>query len=144
MLKNRKTSYINYIGCDLNWLKTWLEFRFDSNMNWENFGTHWQIDHIIPISKFDFTREEDIQICFHWTNLQPLPAIENRQKTNKLQLHYYFNNIVNVYRFNKKHTQFLGYEVLRESVKWLRIELRYRNNVEDWAIRMLTTYTRYD
>ena len=32
MLKNREDSYSNYIGCDLEWLKKWLTYRFDDNM----------------------------------------------------------------------------------------------------------------
>ena len=128
LLHNRKTSYIKYIGCDLEWLKQWLEFRFDDNMNWDNFGDYWQIDHILPINGFNLTDEKDINICFHWTNLQPLTAYENRQKSDKLLLHYYLNNIVNINRFNTKHTQFTGYEILNESLKWLRMDLRYRKN----------------
>jgi hypothetical protein len=69
-----------------------------------------------------------MRICFHWTNLQPLTSFENRQKSDKLLLHYYFNNIVNIYRFNKKHAQHMGYETVNESLQWLRLELRYRKN----------------
>ena len=128
MLHNKETSYIKYIGCDIDFLKSWLEFRFDSKMNWTNLGTCWQIDHILPINKFDMTNENDIRICFHWTNLQPLDSYENRQKSNKIQLHHYFNNIVNINRFNQVYRQYLGYQVLNESLKWLRIKLRYGNN----------------
>lgn len=128
MLKNKKTSYSKYLGCDIEIFKKWIEFRFDKNMNWENLGEYWQIDHIIPINKFDFSKENDMCICFHWTNLQPLTAFENRQKSDKLLLHYYFNNIVNIYRFNKKHAQSMGYETVNESLQWLRFELRYRKN----------------
>jgi hypothetical protein len=126
MLKS--VSYSKYIGCDLAFLKKWLEFRFDSNMNWDNLGEYWQIDHIIPINKFDFSIDTNVKICFHWTNLQPLTGHENRQKSNKLQLHYYFNNLVNICRFNKKYTQYTGYETVNESLQWLRVELRYRKN----------------
>jgi transposase-like protein len=128
MLKNKKTSYSKYLGCDVEMLKKWLEFRFDTNMNWTNVGEYWHIDHIIPINKFDFSKESDIKICFHWTNLQPLTAYENRQKSDKIVLHYYYNNIVNIYRFNKKYTQNMGYEAVNESLQWLRVELRYRKN----------------
>jgi hypothetical protein len=128
MLKNKKTSYSKYLGCDIETFKKWIEFRFDKNMNWENLGQYWQIDHIIPINKFDFSKEHDMRICFHWTNLQPLTSFENRQKSDKLLLHYYFNNIVNIYRFNKKHAQNMGYETVNESLQWLRLELRYRKN----------------
>jgi len=67
-------------------------------------------------------------ICFHWTNLQPLESTENRQKSNKLKLHYYYNNIVNVYRFNKLNNTNLGYQIVNESLRWLRLELRYGKN----------------
>lgn len=128
MLSNRNTTYQRYIGCDINYLKKWIEFRFDKNMNWNNFGEYWQIDHILPINKFNFSEEKNIQICFHWTNLQPLSSLENKQKSDKLLLHHYFNNIININRFNKTHTEYLGYQAVNESLRWLRIELRYGNN----------------
>jgi len=131
MLNNRDKSHSNYVGCDLSWLKAWFEFRFDDKMNWENFGSYWQIDHILPINRFDFKNEIEQKICFHWTNLQPLSSLENRQKSNKLILHYYFNNIINVNRFNSKYKQFIGYQVVSESLQWLREKLRYGKNPMD-------------
>lgn len=128
MLKNNKTSYANYIGCDVVFLKKWLEFRFDENMNWTNLGSYWHIDHILPINRFDFTNERHKYICFHWTNLQPLTCFDNQSKSDSLHIHHYFNNIVNINRFNTKHTQFLGYQTLIESLEWLRVELRYGKN----------------
>lgn len=129
MLNGVKTSYTNILSCDLNFLKTWIEFRFDDNMNWDNLGEYWEIDHILPIAKFNFANELDKNICFHWTNLQPLIKLENRCKSKKIQLHYFFNNIVNVNRFNNKYNQFLGYQALNESLKWLKNnEFRYGNN----------------
>jgi len=132
MLKGKNTSYQEIIGCDIEFLKNWLEFRFNENMNWKNFGSYWQIDHIIPINSFNFENENDCKICFHWTNLQPLESQINRIKSDKLQLHYYFNNIVNVNRFNSKYNIFLGYQVLNESLRWLRDKkLRYGKNPTD-------------
>lgn len=134
MIKGLPTSYQNIIGCDMDFLKKWIEFRFDENMNWDNLGTYWQIDHILPINAFDFGDDKNKFICFHWTNLQPLIKFENQSKSNKLQLHYYFNNIVNINRFNKKYNNFLGYEILNESLRWLRMELRYRENPPDEGV----------
>jgi hypothetical protein len=128
MLKNQKTSYTKYIGCDIEWFKKWIEFRFDENMNWNNLGSYWHIDHILPINRFNLINDNDKMICFHWTNLQPLESTENRQKSNKLKLHYYYNNIVNVYRFNKLNNTNLGYQIVNESLRWLRLELRYGKN----------------
>ena len=127
ILKNKTTSQ-NILGCDIEFFKKWIEFRFENDMNWDNLGKTWQIDHILPINKFDFSDENNIKLCFHWTNLQPLTAYENRSKSDKLQLHHFMNNLVNVNRFNQKYNHFLGYQILVETLKWLRIELRYGKN----------------
>lgn len=131
LLKNQKTSYTILLGCNLNFFKKWIEFQFVDNMNWLNLGDVWQIDHILPISKFDFSNENEKFICFHWTNLQPLFSNENRLKSNKIELHYFFNNIVNVNRFNNFNKQYLGYQNLNESLSWLRSKLRYGDNPSD-------------
>ena len=47
--------------------------------------SEYHIDHIKPISKFDLTNEEEQKKCFHYTNLQPLFAIDNLRKSNKYQ-----------------------------------------------------------
>ena len=131
VLKNQNTSYFSKLGCDLAFFKKWIEFQFVGNMNWSNLGKVWQLDHILPISKFDFSKENEIQLCFHWTNLQPLSSNENRSKSNKIELHYYFNNLVNVNRFNTFNKQYLGYQNLNESLSWLRTKLRYGENPSD-------------
>lgn len=97
-------------------------------MTWENYGKYWQIDHILPVSGFDFSNERNKFICFNWTNLQPLTSKENNFKKDKLMPHYYFNNIVNIARFNSKYKEFLGYQILNESLVWLREKLGYGKN----------------
>lgn len=119
ILNGISTSYENILGCDLEFIRLWLEIRFDDNMTWDNLGYCWEIDHILPISKFNFDNENDKNICFHWTNLQPLTKEENRNKRAQIQLHHYFNNIINVNRFNSVYKEFLGYEAINESLLWL-------------------------
>jgi hypothetical protein len=55
--------------------------------------------------------------------MQPLEIKENISKSNKLQLHHYFNTLVSVFRFNKTNTQFMGYQAVSESLQWLRKKL---------------------
>jgi hypothetical protein len=76
-------STFNLIGCDLYFLKDYLEKQFDENMNWPNYGSYWHVDHIRPCASFDLTDEEQQRICFHYSNLQPLEAIENMRKGAK-------------------------------------------------------------
>jgi formylglycine-generating enzyme required for sulfatase activity len=53
-------------------------------MNWDNHGSCWEIDHIIPIAHFDLTNAEEQQKAFHFTNLQPLYWKENRIKSDRI------------------------------------------------------------
>jgi hypothetical protein len=84
--KNNKT--VNILGCSILDFKTYIERQFESWMTWKNHGNYdvnkktWQLDHIIPISSAK-TEEELIQLN-HYTNFQPLLAIENIRKSNKL------------------------------------------------------------
>jgi hypothetical protein len=127
--RNKNNSSFDYLGCDIDFLKKWLEFRFDDDMNWDNFGSYWHIDHILPVSAFDLTDKNQTSICFHWTNLQPLSADENLSKLNKIQLHYFFNNIVNMNRFNSINKDFLGYQTVKETLQWLKKkDFRYGKN----------------
>jgi len=47
----------------------------------------WHIDHIIPVSAFNFTKPEHIDFnkCWALSNLQPLWAEENLSKHKKLK-----------------------------------------------------------
>jgi len=75
--KSNKTRQL--IGCDINYLKDWLQGRFKKGMTWGNYG-EWHIDHIKPCAAFNLTKTEEQKRCFHFTNLQPLWKIENLRK----------------------------------------------------------------
>ena len=69
-------------GCSLEKLKQHLESQFTEGMSWENKG-EWHIDHIKPCAAFDLSDVEQQKECFHFTNLQPLWAIDNIRKGAK-------------------------------------------------------------
>ena len=53
-------------------------------MSFENYGSYWHIDHVIPCSLFNLEEENEIRNCFKWTNLQPLEAHENMSKHDNI------------------------------------------------------------
>jgi hypothetical protein len=63
---------MNYIGCNIQYLREWFEYNFTSEMNWDNYGSYWSIDHIIPVCKFELTDEDEKLKCCNWTNLIPV------------------------------------------------------------------------
>lgn len=82
---NQKSAHtLELLGCSLDELKVHLEQQFEPGMTWENYGTEWHIDHIVPCSYFDLTKEENQRICFNYRNLQPLWARDNYKKSDEV------------------------------------------------------------
>lgn len=52
-------------------------------MNWNNYGTYWNIDHIEPCCSFDLTIKENQQKCFNYKNCRPLLVSENAAKCRR-------------------------------------------------------------
>ena len=70
-----------YLGCSFEEFKIHLENKFTKGMNWDNQG-EWHLDHIYPVS---LAKDEDELIRLnHYTNFQPLWAIDNLKKGNKI------------------------------------------------------------
>lgn len=138
VLKNKKGSKSNeLIGCSKDELKEWLESQFTPDITWNNYGSTWHIDHVVPISFFDLTTPETQRICFNWTNLRPLDSATNMSKSNKIIIADVVNHISVLKTFPRYQANF-------ENSWWRRIELRYGNNPQDekdfidllkWAIR---------
>ena len=78
----KKNNTFEIVGCSPEFLKEYIEKQFTEGMNWDLFGSHIHIDHIIPLS-FAKTEEEAYKLC-HYTNLQPLWAEDNLKKSNKI------------------------------------------------------------
>lgn len=72
------------LGYSLSDLMIHLESLFKEGMSWANYA-QWEIDHIKPISLFQFESCDDpgFHECWALTNLQPLWRSENRSKNNK-------------------------------------------------------------
>lgn len=75
----KKYNTIKLTGCSIDELKSHLETNFKNGMSWSNYGK-WHIDHIIPCASFNMSNIDEQIKCFHYTNLQPLWAIDNIKK----------------------------------------------------------------
>lgn len=85
-LKNNQKvgSSVANLGCSIEELKIYLETQFQPGMTWENWSqTGWHIDHKIPLSKLNLSNPVDFARAVHFSNLQPLWASANLEKSNK-------------------------------------------------------------
>ena len=77
--KNTKTQQM--LGVDWEVCKAHIERQFTKGMSWDN-SVEWHIDHIIPLASAN-TEEELKKLC-HYSNLQPLWAVDNLIKSDKI------------------------------------------------------------
>jgi len=96
----RGNSILNHLCYSFQELKEHLEKQFEPWMTWKNWGKYsydswndndestwqWNIDHIIPHSKFEYTSMQDqsFKDCWALSNLRPLNAKQNILKSNKV------------------------------------------------------------
>lgn len=63
-------------------LKKHISMLMTKGMTWENYGK-WHIDHMRPLSTFDLSTVEGIQLANSLHNLQPMWAKKNLKKNSK-------------------------------------------------------------
>jgi hypothetical protein len=79
--RRSSASVIKLLGCSSEELKNHLESKFRPGMTWKNRSPKgWHIDHIEPLATFDLTDPAQLARACHYTNLQPLWAVENLSK----------------------------------------------------------------
>ena len=82
--KFRAGSPVRDLGCTLDELVAHIEAQWTEGMSWDTYGQRgWHIDHIKPLASFDLTDRGQFLEAAHYTNLQPLWAIDNLKKGHK-------------------------------------------------------------
>jgi len=85
-IKDKNGSKVfDLVGYSVEDLMKHLENLFSEGMSWDNYGK-WHIDHIMPVSSFSFSSKNDPEFkkCWALSNLQPLWAIDNLRKNNRI------------------------------------------------------------
>ena len=103
---NKKDKSVFYLGENIENIKKWIEFNWNDCMNWENYGTYWEIDHSLPINCFDMKNDEDTKICFSWMNLMPLEKCVNLRKSKKILIHRILYQEIKLRIYHIKYPEF--------------------------------------
>jgi hypothetical protein len=82
----KNTSFAKIVGYTYADVRRHLEAQFTSKMSWSNFGSYWQVDHVVPLSWFK-TKGQFIKRGWALGNLQPLECSLNLAKQD-----YYVGN----------------------------------------------------
>lgn len=80
------TLYALALGYPWSALRAHLEAQFSPEMNWENWGEVWELDHIKPLSSFKYESLADplFRECWALSNLRPLPREANAAKGSRI------------------------------------------------------------
>jgi hypothetical protein len=108
--KQRYNYVEQHIGCNMLFLKKWLQYNYDETMTDDNYGKIWFLDHVIPVSSFDFKKhlDKDKILCFNWTNLQPIGASKNSEKHNSIDKLNIRKHLEQLEKFCKENSSVLG------------------------------------
>jgi hypothetical protein len=79
-------TYAPYFGLDIENIRKWFEYQFTEDLGWDNFAKKWQFDHIIPVTYFDHSIEEEVRLCWNFTNLRVEPFQLNKARGNRLDV----------------------------------------------------------
>ena len=85
--------FINYNPVDA---KQYIESQFLKNMNWDNWGTIWHLDHIKPQAYLSYIDpySDNFKACWDLKNLKPLMVKENCSKLSRYNnILWHYNNL---------------------------------------------------
>lgn len=84
LIGDKNGPWLSLVPYALQQLKKHLEDLFLPGMTWKNYG-EWHIDHIIPVSLWEFkiAEEKEFKQCWALCNLQPLWETDNLKKGSK-------------------------------------------------------------
>lgn len=73
------------VGYGVEELAAHLESKFTGGITWDNYGTEWHVDHVVPKSWFKYTSTDDPKFkeCWALSNLQPKLKRDNQSKGNR-------------------------------------------------------------
>ncbi len=79
-LKGGASAIEDFISMNAFELRTYISGLWQDGMNWENYGTYWVVDHIVPLRYFDARDLKEMRLCWHHDNLRPNYYWDNHAK----------------------------------------------------------------
>jgi hypothetical protein len=103
ILHNKKpTNTDKLIGTTPLEYKEWLEYTFTDEMTWQNYGTYWHIDHVIPLAKHNLEDKNEIFKAFNWKNCRAEPKTFNILKNDDLDYNQITKHYTELINFQKQ------------------------------------------
>ncbi|HYE54530.1 MAG TPA: hypothetical protein VD996_06790 [Chitinophagaceae bacterium] len=144
---NKSLAYAPFFGLDHQSFRQWIALQFDNELNWDNFSSHWQFDHIVPVAYFNFKDEADMKLCWNFTNITVEKCGLNKNKGNRVDVlaaRAYFQEL-----FQK--TQYPVCEDMLNKIEQIEIsQIRSNTMLENFLVekkeylKTISNYTSYE
>jgi hypothetical protein len=121
--KNKSFYYAPFFGLDIDKFREWISCQFDEALNWENFSTSWQFDHIVPMTYFNFSNEDDMRLCWNFTNIRVEKAIPKDSQAKRIDIlsaKTYFQALF-------EHTGYFVCKKMTEKIAQIEVSQPYSN-----------------
>ena len=73
-----------WLGCTAEQFRVYIQNQFKDGMTWDN-ASKWDIDHVIPLFHSNAGDNDQMRKLWHYTNLRPLWAKENRSRPKRIE-----------------------------------------------------------
>ena len=85
--KSNKTKKL--LGCSNSFFKKWIIYQLYGEMNIENYGKVWCLDHCYPLSKINLSNENELYKSTNWVNIRPMYIRDKIIKIGKIDNRLY-------------------------------------------------------
>lgn len=82
---NKCSYYAPFFAVDRETFRQWIALQFDEDLDWHNFSTGWQFDHVVPMGYFDFDNEDDMRLCWNFTNIRVDKNTSDRNHRHRIE-----------------------------------------------------------
>jgi hypothetical protein len=83
-LSKKSNSSKELLGCEIDYYFKWINYTMTDDMNWDNYGTYWNIDHLIPVNTFNIIDPNEALKAFNWKNTWAMKCSENFSKNDTI------------------------------------------------------------
>lgn len=95
---HKSRRYAPYFGLPVSLFRQWIELQFGNDLNWDNFSAAWQFEHVVPLAMFRNDVEEDLRLCWHFTNIRVERIDQSKSGVNRMDLLAAKNYFENLFR----------------------------------------------
>lgn len=124
--KKGSYTYAPFFGLDIENYRNWIELQFIDGVNWNNFGSAWQFEHIIPVAYFDFSNDEDLKLCWNFINIRVEILETNSIRGNHIEI------LAAKPYFEKLYSK-TGYSVCQKMIEKINNIQRSNIDFEPWV-----------